>query len=314
MKFLKIFKGKPLKRAEVKVHSDDSKLRFRASRTSGINASVKLGRNATYNTKHGFRISKTIKGLTVGLRKGGTILRGRWSNSNNLLNLNLSKSGFTLSTSSRFGTFNWTKPNRSSFKLAGIQLRGKKAAKSAFLFALFAIATEFLKYCAYFIAAHIRLLMFIFIWLFDFLLEFIHLIFVDFPLFFNKKNLVQNYIATLPQDLPQDLEERNLKKYDDIIILILIVLPFLFAVFAGFLEGYAPDIFGENGSLGQIPTFIDLLNKMYIYISLQIILYGNYIFLVLGTAFLILLINKYVDWSIEKSYLDESAMEADSDK
>ena len=60
--------------------------------------------------------------------------------------------------------------------------------------------------------------------------------------------------------------------------------------------------------------FIDLLNKMYIYISLQIILYGNYIFLVLGTAFLILLINKYVDWSIEKSYLDESAMEADSDK
>ena len=173
MKFLKIFKGKPLKRAEVKVHSDDSKLRFRASRTSGINASVKLGRNATYNTKHGFRISKTIKGLTVGLRKGGTILRGRWSNSNNLLNLNLSKSGFTLSTSSRFGTFNWTKPNRSSFKLAGIQLRGKKAAKSAFLFALFAIATEFLKYCAYFIAAHIRLLMFILIWLLDFLLEFI---------------------------------------------------------------------------------------------------------------------------------------------
>ena len=68
------------------------------------------------------------------------------------------------------------------------------------------------------------------------------------------------------------------------------MLPFLFAVFAGFLEGYAPDIFGENGSLGQIPTFIDLLNKMYIYISLQIILYGNYIFLVLGTAFLILLI------------------------
>ena len=80
------------------------------------------------------------------------------------------------------------------------------------------------------------------------------------------------------------------------------------------MEGYAPDIFGENGSLGQIPTFIDLIDKTYLYISLQIILYGKYIFLVLGTAFLILLINKYVDWSIEKSYLDESAMEEDSDK
>jgi hypothetical protein len=87
MKFLKIFKGRPLKRAEVKVHSDDSKYRLRASRTSGVNASVKLGRNATYNTKHGFRVSKTIKGLTLGLRRGGTILRGRWSNSNNILTL-----------------------------------------------------------------------------------------------------------------------------------------------------------------------------------------------------------------------------------
>ena len=85
-------------------------------------------------------------------------------------------------------------------------------------------------------------------------------------------------------------------------------------VFVGFLEGYAPDIFGENGSFGQIPTLVDLLNKVYLYISLQIILYGKYTFLVLGTAFLILLINKYVDWSIEKSYLSESAMEADSDK
>ena len=32
------------------------------------------------------------------------------------------------------------------------------------------------------------------------------------------------------------------------------------------------------------------------------------------TIALILLINKYVDWSIEKSYLDESVMETDSDK
>jgi len=309
MKFLKIFKGRPLKRAEVKVHSDDSKYRLRASRTSGVNASVKLGRNATYNTKHGFRVSKTIKGLTLGLRRGGTILRGRWSNSNNLLNLNLSKSGFSFSTSSRFGTFNWTKPNYSSFKLAGIQLRGKKAAKSAFLFAIIAIASEFIKYCAYFIAAHIRLLIFIFIWTLDFLLEFIHLLFVDFPLFFNKKSMVQNHIATLPLDFSDNLEERNLKLYDDLIILILILFPILFAFFAGLLEGYAPKVFSEDGTFGQIPTFVDIIERLYLWINLQIITYGDYFFLLLGSMFLILLINKYVDWSIEQSSQDKSIIE-----
>ncbi|MDA0754117.1 MAG: hypothetical protein O3A49_05510 [Candidatus Marinimicrobia bacterium] len=314
MKFLKIFKGKPLKRAEVKVHSDDSKYRLRASRTSGVNASVKLGRNATYNTKHGFRVSKTIKGLTLGLRRGGTILRGRWSNSNNLLNLNLSKSGFSFSTSSRFGTYNWTKPNYSSFKLAGIQLRGKKAAKSAFLFAIIAIASEFIKYCAYFIAAHVRLLIFIFIWVLDFLLEFIHLIFIDFPLFFNKKSMVQNHIATLPLDLSENLEERNLRLYDDIIILILILFPILFAFTAGFLEGYAPEIFSEDGTFGQIPTFVDIIQRIYLWINLYIIIYGKYFFLLLGSMFLIMLINKYIDWSIEQSSQDKSIMEATGDR
>lgn len=309
MKFLKIFKGRPLKRAEVKVHSDDSKYRLRASRTSGVNASVKLGRNATYNTKHGFRVSKTIKGLTLGLRRGGTILRGRWSNSNNLLNLNLSKSGFSFSTSSRFGTYNWTKPNYSSFKLAGIQLRGKKAAKSAFLFAIIAIASEFIKYCAYFIAAHVRLLIFIFIWALDFLLEFIHLLFVDFPLFFNKKSMVQNHIATLPLDLSDNLEERNLKLYDDLIIIFLILFPILFAFFAGFLEGYAPEVFSEDGTFGQIPTFVDIIQRLHLWINLQIITYGDYFFLLLGSIFLILLINKYVDWSIEQSSQDKSIIE-----
>ena len=309
MKFLKIFKGRPLKRAEVKVHSDDSKYRLRASRTSGVNASVKLGRNATYNTKHGFRVSKTIKGLTLGLRRGGTILRGRWSNSNNLLNLNLSKSGFSFSTSSRFGTYNWTKPNYSSFKLAGIQLRGKKAAKSAFLFAIIAIASEFIKYCAYFIAAHVRLLIFIFIWALDFLLEFIHLLFVDFPLFFNKKSMVQNHIATLPLDLSDNLGERNLKLYDDLIIIFLILFPILFEFFAGFLEGYAPEVFSEDGTFGQIPTFVDIIQRLHLWINLQIIAYGDYFFLLLGSIFLILLINKYVDWSIEQSSQDKSIIE-----
>ena len=112
------------------IHSRNNLIREGKARQDKVTTvtwfGFKLGRNATYNTKHGFRVSKTIIGLTLGLRRGGTILRGRWSNSNNLLNLNLSKSCFSFSTSSRFGTYNWTKPNYSSSKLAGIQLRGKK--------------------------------------------------------------------------------------------------------------------------------------------------------------------------------------------
>lgn len=313
MKFLKIFKGKPLKRAEVKVHSDNSKYRLRASRTSGINASVKLGRNATYNTKHGFRVSKTIKGLTFGLRRGGAILRGRWSNSNNLLNLNLSKSGFSFSTSSRFGTYNWTKPNYSSFKFAGIQLRGKKAAEGAFLFAIIAIAVEFIKYCAYFIAAHVRLFTFIIIWTLDFLLEFIHLVLVDFPLAFNKKSMLQNHIATLPLGLSENLEARNLKRYDDVIILIFILFPILYEFLSGMLEGYAPEVFSEDGTFGQIPAFVDIIQGIYLWINLQIIIYGEYFFFLLGSIFLVLLINKYVDWSIEQSSQDNYVMKKEND-
>lgn len=34
----------------------------------------------------------------------------------------------SVSTKNALGTFNWTNPNRSSAKIAGIQRRGKKAA------------------------------------------------------------------------------------------------------------------------------------------------------------------------------------------
>ena len=40
MRLLNIFKKKPFKRIELKVHSKDSKARIRASRTGGINAAI----------------------------------------------------------------------------------------------------------------------------------------------------------------------------------------------------------------------------------------------------------------------------------
>ena len=113
MRFLKIFKKNPLTRLEVKAHSSNSKLRIRASRTSGINAAVHPLKGLTFNTKHGLRASKTFKGLTLGFQRGNSIVRGRWSSENGLLNLNLSKSGFTLSSKSKYGTYNISRPNRS---------------------------------------------------------------------------------------------------------------------------------------------------------------------------------------------------------
>jgi len=129
----------PMKRIEGKLQTPDKKFRLRLSRTGGLNAGWHPFRGVTLNSKHGLRVSKTFKGLTTGLQGGKLILRGRWSTSNGLLNTNLSKSGLSFSTKSRFGTYNWINPNRSSFKFAGIQIRGKKAAGPAFIFALFAI-------------------------------------------------------------------------------------------------------------------------------------------------------------------------------
>ena len=161
MKFLDIFKGKPLKRIEAKVHSDDSKIRIRASRTSGINASAKLSGNVTYNTKHGLRASKTFNGLTIGVQNGTSILKGRWSTQNKLINLNLAKSGLSVSITSKFGTLNLKNPNRSSFKFGGIQIRGKKAAGPATIFALMTLLYVVVKWVLHFTYAHIRLLVFI---------------------------------------------------------------------------------------------------------------------------------------------------------
>ena len=130
MGILKIFsnnKDGKLKRAELKVHSKDSKVRVRASRTGGVNAAYHPVRGITFNTKYGMRASKTFKGLTLGFQGGNSIVRGRWSSKGGLLNANLSKSGLSFSTKTKHSTYNWTNPNRSSVNFAGIQIRGKKA-------------------------------------------------------------------------------------------------------------------------------------------------------------------------------------------
>lgn len=103
----------------------------RASRTGGValRAEKKLGPvNATANTSDGIRLSSRVaQGTRVALQNGKFRLIGRWNAGP--LGFNLSKTGMSASVKNRAGTFNFIKPQYSSFKLAGIQLRGKKAAQ-----------------------------------------------------------------------------------------------------------------------------------------------------------------------------------------
>lgn len=103
---------------------------LRASRTGGValRAQVKaLGANLTANTSQGFRVSTTpLKNTQVALQNGRFVLRGRYGPGP--LKLNLSKTGVSASFRNRLGSFNLIKPQRSSAKLFGVQVRGRKAA------------------------------------------------------------------------------------------------------------------------------------------------------------------------------------------
>lgn len=103
---------------------------LRVSRTGGValRAHVKSGRiNITGNTRHGLRISTRLaKNTQIAMQNGRFILRGRYGS--DAARINLSKTGVTVSTKTPIGAINWVKPGRSSVKIAGVQMRGQKAA------------------------------------------------------------------------------------------------------------------------------------------------------------------------------------------
>lgn len=114
---------------------------LRISRTGGVAVREQIkvaGLNLTANSKHGIRTSTRIaKGTNAGFQNGSFRLRGRYGKGPT--KLNLSKSGISASTKTAIGTFNWMKPNRSSVKLGGIQIRGKNAAAIQMIYAAFAL-------------------------------------------------------------------------------------------------------------------------------------------------------------------------------
>lgn len=113
----------------IQINKKVGKGRVRVSRTSTPNVSFAPKRGVTLNSAHGVRLSKSFKGVQLAFQNTNFILRGRWSSKGGT-NLNLSKSGVSLSQRTKFGTFNLTNPNRSSANLFGINVRGKKAANA----------------------------------------------------------------------------------------------------------------------------------------------------------------------------------------
>ena len=103
---------------------------IRASRTGGVSlrAENKIGKvNLTANTSKGVRASTRIaNGTRIAFQNSRLQLIGRWRSGP--LGFNLSKSGASASYKNKVGTFNFIKPRYSSFKLGGIQIRGKNAA------------------------------------------------------------------------------------------------------------------------------------------------------------------------------------------
>ena len=132
----------------------------RASRTGGVavRGEKKVGPvNLTANSSKGLRASTRIaNGTRVALQNGRFQLIGRWRAGP--LGFNLSKTGVSASVKNKAGTFNFLKPQYSSFKFAGVQLRGKKAAQLQIIYMLIMAAV-------FAVVFGVRLLLFL-LWLF----------------------------------------------------------------------------------------------------------------------------------------------------
>jgi len=139
----------------IEINEEVAGARVRASRTGGINVSASPVKGVTLNSKHGMRVSKTFKGLTLGAQNFSSVVRGRWSAGG--MNVNLSKSGLSASNKNVFGTFNFRRPKSSSTTIMGIQVRGTVGAVISFL-GMFISLISFLFKAFFFLVPRIFLL------------------------------------------------------------------------------------------------------------------------------------------------------------
>ena len=161
--------NKPQKRVEYRGKN------IRVSRTGGVSATKTFkgeGVGATINTNHGIRLHKRLfKGARMGLQNGNFQFIGRYNSGP--FNFNISKNGFSTSIKNKTAAYNIFKPNYSSFKLAGVQVRGKNAAIFQMIYMLFILCVNFIKFTFHFSTS---ILWFSFLsikWFVDFIIGFI---------------------------------------------------------------------------------------------------------------------------------------------
>ena len=185
----------------------------RASRTGGValRAEKKLGRvNVTASTSKGIRLStKATKNVRVALQSGHFRLIGRWKSGP--WGFNLSKTGASASYKNKMGTFNLLKPQYSSFKFAGIHVRGKKAVNLQMGYVLIKMFLWFLSLVPFILKLVIFFLFFLFIKLPIFclwLLSLPVLYLIDLTVWFFSEERRRQAI--------EDLQTKNINEQEDI--------------------------------------------------------------------------------------------------
>ena len=185
----------------------------RASRTGGValRAEKKLGRvNVTASTSKGIRLStKATKNVRVALQSGHFRLIGRWKSGP--WGFNLSKTGASASYKNQMGTFNFLKPQYSSFKFAGIHVRGKKAVNLQMGYVLIKMFLWFLSLVPFILKLVIFFLFFLFIKLPIFclwLLSLPVLYLIDLTVWFFSEERRRQAI--------EDLQTKNINEQEDI--------------------------------------------------------------------------------------------------
>jgi len=147
---------------------------IRVSRTGGVSATktvTKDGYGATINTNHGLRLHKRLfKGARMGFQNGNFQFIGRYSSGP--FNFNVSKTGVSTSIKNKRGSYNLLKPNYSSFKLAGVQVRGKNAATLQLIFMSFTLVINLVKFMWHITISILWLFFLMLKWVVDFIIGF----------------------------------------------------------------------------------------------------------------------------------------------
>ena len=147
----------------------------RVSRTGGISATKTFkgdGHAVTLNTKHGIRLHKRLfKGARMGFQNGNFQFIGRYNSGP--FSFNISKSGVSSSIKNKRGAYNLFKPNYSSFKLAGIQVRGKNAATLQLIYMVLILITNSFKFLWHLSISFLWFSFLVIKWLVDFSIGFV---------------------------------------------------------------------------------------------------------------------------------------------